>query len=244
MREWSLSPTKLYYRNDVQRTHIVKTVSSLLVLLFAAGAGAQEVRYISDRQYVPIRSGHSSEYRIIHRGMPTGTRLVLGEVDEETGFTQVTMPNGKEGWIGSQYLMKQEPARVLLDRLLEREKTLSAGKDSLRQAYIELEENHQALGIQLGSTTQQLEQTISSLNELRAISENALILDANNRRLIEQAEVSKSRIEILEADNLRMQESNQSAAFFNGALAVLLGVIIALLVPRLRPRRRSSSGWA
>jgi SH3 domain protein len=227
-----------------KRTQILKTASCLLLLLFAVSSSAQEIRYITDKLYVPIRSGHSAEYRIIHRGLPTGTRLMLGEVDEETGFTQVTMPDGKDGWIGSQYLMKQEPARVQLGKMLEREKTFSADKDSLRQKFIEMEDSYQELALQLGSTVQQLEQTTSTLNELRAISENALKLDADNRRLTEQAEILKSRMEIVEADNVRMQDSSESSAFLNGALAVLLGVIITLLVPRLWPRRRTSPGWA
>ena len=41
-----------------------------------------------------------------------------------------------------------------------------------------------------------------------------------------------------------MKESRESQVFRNGALAVLLGVVIALIVPRLRPKRRNTSGWA
>ncbi len=32
--------------------------------------------------------------------------------------------------------------------------------------------------------------------------------------------------------------------FMNGVMAVLLGVIIALVAPRLVPKRRKNSGWA
>jgi SH3 domain protein len=209
-------------------------------------SSAQEIRYISDKQYVPIRSGQGSQFRIVHQGLPSGMPLVIGEVNQETGYTQVTTPGGQEGWILNQYLMLEEPARAQLDRLLERDAALSTDKDSLRQQYIELDQNHQALGAQLLASAEELEQVTSALNELRAISENAVELDSSNRRLIEESEIVKGRLERVEADNLRMQGNRDTDAFWNGALAVLLGVIITLLVPRLWPRRRSSSSssWA
>jgi SH3 domain protein len=222
----------------------LKNAASLFLLLFAISSSAQEIRYISDKQYVPIRSGQGTQYRIVHRGIASGTRLVIGEVNEETGYTQVTTPGGTEGWILSQYLMKQEPARIQLERMLEREKTLGADKASLRQQYIELEESYLETGKQLEVSQQQLDQTTSALNELRAISQNAVDLDSNNRSLTEKAEVLKGRLERVEADNLRMQDNRDSDAFWNGVLAVLMGVIITLLVPRLWPRKRTSSSWA
>lgn len=222
----------------------MKITASLILLLFALNSSAQEFRYISDKQYVPIRSGQGNQYRIVHRGMPSGTRLVIGEINEETGYTHVTTPGGTEGWILSQYLMKQEPARILLERMLEREKTLSTDKASLRQQYIEMEANYLAAGEQSKSLQQQLDETSSALNELRAISENAVSLDTSNRRLTEEAVVLKGRLERVEADNLRMQDNRDGDAFWNGVLAVLMGVIITLLVPRLWPRKRTSSSWA
>ena len=49
---------------------------------------------------------------------------------------------------------------------------------------------------------------------------------------------------MLRADNQRLRDKLESEDFMNGALAVLLGVIIALVAPRLVPRRRKHSGWA
>ena len=59
----------------------MKFTSTLLLILFSLGAQAQDVRYISDQQFVPLRSGAGSEYRIVHKGLPTGTRLVVEEED-------------------------------------------------------------------------------------------------------------------------------------------------------------------
>ena len=69
-------------------------------------------------------------------------------------------------------------------------------------------------------------------------------LDVDNRRLVEEAENLRSQLDMLEAENQRLQDKLDSEDFLNGALAVLLGVIITLVVPRLWPKRRKSSSWA
>jgi SH3 domain protein len=223
----------------------VKTVYPLLLTLLCANSFAQQdVRYISDQQYVPLRSGQGSEFRIIHRGLPSGTRLTIGEVSEESGYTEVTTPNGTQGWIRSQYLVSEEPAKQRLARSRESFRALQTEHSLLQKNLTAIKSSYDQEVSQLSSSQTQLEKTAGELAEVKRISAQALSLDTNNRRLIEQAEVLKIRIEVLEADNIRMLESSESTAFMNGAFAVLLGVIITLLVPRLWPqRRRSSSSW-
>ena len=69
-------------------------------------------------------------------------------------------------------------------------------------------------------------------------------LDNENRRLIENAENLRARFDTMKAENQRLQDKLQSEDFMNGAMAVLLGAIIALVAPRLWPKRRRSSDWA
>jgi SH3 domain protein len=61
---------------------------------------------------------------------------------------------------------------------------------------------------------------------------------------VEETENLRGKVDMLEAENNRLKDSLQSEAFIDGALAVLLGVIITLVVPRLWPKRRKSSSWA
>jgi SH3 domain protein len=210
----------------------LKIPSTLLLLLLSANSLAQEVRFISDKQFVPLRSGQGTQYRIVHRGLASGLRLEVEEINEETGYSQVTTPNGTQGWILSQYLTSEEPPRQQLARARQRNEALLAEQSSW-----------QATNEQLLASQAQLEKTASELAELQRISGNALALDTDNRRLMQQAEVLKTHIEVLEGDNLRMSESNESDAFYNGVFAVLIGVIITLLIPRLWPKRRPSSSW-
>ena len=210
----------------------MKILSTLLLLLLSASSLAQEVRFISDKQFVPLRSGQGTQYRIVHRGLASGLRLEVDEINEETGYSHVTTPSGIQGWILSQYLVSEEPPRQQLARARQRNEALLVEQSSW-----------QATSEQLLASRAQLEKTASELAELQRISGNALALDTDNRRLMQQAEVMKTRIEVLEGDNLRMSESNESDAFYNGVFAVLIGVIITLLIPRLWPKRRPSSSW-
>lgn len=222
----------------------MKTIAALLLLLTSLGTLAEDVRYISDQQFVPLRSGGGNEYRIVHRGLPSGTQLTILEENSESGFARVTTANGTEGWIRTQYLMSETPARLKLKQASERNASLDAAQGELKTRLAELQENYQAISTQLEETRAKLAQTSAQLTEITKISGNALALDSENRTLIEETELLKSRIDILSADNTRLSGSTENQFFLYGAFAVLIGVFITLLVPRLWPKRRSSSSWA
>lgn len=220
-------------------------VSTFIVLaIISASSSAQEVFYIIDQLYIPLRSGPGAEYRILHRGIPTGTEMVVNERTEDGKYSRITTANGSEGWLRSQYLTTEVPARTKVATLQEQKQALEQQMESVNGLLRELRDNYRIMSGQLSGKEEQLELTGSELAEIRRISSNAMKLDGENRRLVEGAQVLKSRIEVLEADNQRLLDSNENEAFLNGALAVALGVMITLLVPRLWPKRRRSSSWA
>ena len=90
-------------------------IVSLLAILGSAAALAQDIRYISDTQYIPVRSGAGNEFRIIHRGIPSGTRLTVSRESEDGTWAEITTDGGTTGWVRSQYLMSSVPAKVLVD---------------------------------------------------------------------------------------------------------------------------------
>ena len=70
--------------------------------------------YIRDTLYVPLRGGESSEHRIIHRGIKSGTPLERLETNEQTGYTRVRTGKGLEGWLLTQYLVDEPIASTQL----------------------------------------------------------------------------------------------------------------------------------
>ncbi len=98
--------------------------------------------------------------------------------------------------------------------------------------------------VQVEAEAAQLETVAAELAQLKQLSGKAQQLDEDNRRLVVDAEQLRSQVDMLEAEGQRMRDKVESEEFINGALAVLLGVIITLVVPRLWPKPRRSSSWA
>lgn len=218
-------------------------IISLSVFLLSATAQAQDVRYISDTQYVPVRSGAGNEYRIIHRGIPSGTRLTVSRVSGDGDWSEVTTESGTSGWVRSQYLMADAPARNQVDAAVARAEQMAAANAELAQELAAL----RAVRVQLEGDVDNADTSLQTLSEelaqLKQISGRSLQLDAENRRLVEEAENLRVQADMLGAENQRLQENLRSSAFLDGALAVLLGVVITLVAPRLWPKRRRNDGW-
>lgn len=215
----------------------------LLTLLFSGTSVAQNIQYISDKQFVPLRSGASNEHRIVHRGLPSGTKLVVANTSSDGTWSQVTTERGQAGWIRTQYLMTETPASKQLDsvkRQLEQFGDKSANMIAQMQA---LETEREDLNVMLTASNAELHKVKLELHQLKQVSGKAVQLDSANRQLVEETENLHSEVEMLKAENQRLTDKLGSENFMNGALAVLLGVIIALVAPRLVPKRRKTSSW-
>ena len=220
----------------------------LFLLLFVATAPvqaqAQDVRYISDKQYIPVRRGAGNEFRIVHRGLPTGTRLTVSNISDNGEWAEITTDSGTSGWIRAQYLMKSVPAQLRLDEVMQKAEQSGGLTEALQQELADLKTERDQLMVSLEERELQLASITDELTQLKQISGKALQLDADNRRLVVDSEQLRSQQDMLEAENQRLHDKVDSEDFLNGALAVLLGVIITLVVPRLWPKRRKSSSWA
>jgi SH3 domain protein len=215
-------------------------ITSLWVFLLTSTVQAQEVRYVSDNLFVTLRSADSNDSLVIHHGLPSGTRLTVNRVSEDQEWSEVVTEDGTIGWVRSQYLMADLPARALVDETVARVEQLAAENSELTKELAEL----RAVRVELGGNPDGTLQSLTEeLAQLRQISGRSLQMDADNRRLVEEAENLRVQADMLGAENQRLQENLRSSAFLDGALAVLLGVVITLVAPRLWPKRRRNDGW-
>lgn len=217
---------------------------TLLMLTFSSGMAVADTQYVSDKQFIPLRSGPGSNYRITHRGIPSGTRLNVKQTSENGEYAEITTAKGTSGWIRTQYLMKELPAQNKVEAAQAKAETLARENSAMKAEAKALKSERTELIGKVNNTSGNLEKTSDELEKLKQISSKSVQLDVDNRRLTLEAEELRAAADMLEAENQRLQDNLDSEAFLNGAFAVLLGVIVALVVPRLWPTRRKSSSWA
>jgi len=211
-------------------------------LLGTPSSYAEKTLYIRDTLYVPLRSGQSTQYRIVHKGLPSGTAVIELENNEETGYSLVRTPKGTEGWVQSQYLMDRPSAKnalaqakVDVQKLTEKNKQLNEQLNALNQKDRSATKN-------ISDLSKNNESLTNELAQIKKISANAITLNSDNSRLLEENQGLKNQVDILTADNQRLNDDKASEEFINGAFAVLIGVMITLAVPRLWPQKRTD--WA
>jgi SH3 domain protein len=219
--------------------NVVKKIKILLLVLFVPGlAMAQEYTYVGDHLVITIRAGKGTQYQIIDTA-PSGEKLeVLERTDE--GYTFIRTEDGVEGWVRTQYLSDEPIARELLaaaqarlDKVLEQNKKLKAELDSLSQSSGSLQKDRQALA----SENSKMEKEIARLKEIAA---RPIQLDNENRKL-QQANVSlEKQLQLISQENQVLKDRSQREWFITGALVLLGGLILGLIIPRIRWKKRSS----
>lgn len=214
-----------------------------LILFVLSTLSLAETMYIDDTLLVPLRSGESTSYRIVHKGIPSGTRLDIVEHNPESGYSKVVTPGGIEGFLPTRYLSADPIAKIKLEQANKALSSLKKEHSQLKASFDELNSNHQSLSKQYKDTEQSLDKNIQELSHIRSVSSNALTLDQRNRELREDNEQLRNELELLQTDNNRLKDKAESNMMLVGGALVLLGVILALLIPMIKPSKKNDS-WA
>ena len=210
---------------------------AMVFLLLAASAHAQ-TRYVSDRMVVELRRGPSTEYLIL-RNLEAGTAVQVLE-DAGAGYSRVRVQDqGTEGFILTRFLIPEPIAR---DKLAAAERGLAAAKTRAT----ELEQQVNALTAELGGTKTDLAKTRSShdqiskdLTDLRTSAANVVEIRDQNESLRQRLIQREREVEELTAANTRLASQDKQNWFIVGAGVLLGGVVIGLIGPSLRRKRRS-----
>ena len=211
-----------------------------LISIMAAPLHAQAVRYVTDSLRLETRQGPSTDHRITHM-LSSGARVTVVEEDGDTGYSRVALDDGTEVWILTRYLMEEPAARAQLG---EAEENFTREREIARDLASQLET--------LGQTTNEIEQSRSALatdknvlqTELAQIKQAAadtLAIKKRNQDLNAQLATLSADLDAANQRNRTLKERSERDWFIAGAGVLLGGMIIGLVVPKSRWKRRR--GW-
>lgn len=200
--------------------------------------------YIRDTLYVPLRGGESSEHRILHRGLKSGTALERLEINDDTGYSRVRTNSGIEGWLQTQYLVEEPVASTQLDSISEQLETLQAQHQQTLLQLRESRDSQDEISETRDTLTAEKENLSQQLQRLKELSANVISIDEENKQMSENQKVLLQQIDELNADNDALSSDRAQDWFLRGAGTLLTGLLLGFWIARRIYHSRNTGGWA
>jgi SH3 domain protein len=212
---------------------VKKSIIPLLIALVAplaigSGAAAEETAYVSSDLAISLRKTADPTSATL-RGLKSGTRFTIIEGDSGNGFSRIRTEDGAEGWIQSRHISKTP--NQLQQQLTEAQATIDKLRAELERAQSAAAAPQAAPELEPGLAPQ-----------TAAVPDNSAALAEENSALKARISALESEPQAPEPGDGALNEMSARDWFFTGTGVMLLGIVIGLIIPRLRLRRRSEWG--
>ena len=216
-----------------------KWTTHLIGVLFISGnVAAQETLYVNDELSITMRSGESTQHKII-RSLKSGTKLEIIETNKDSGFSLARTQGGTEGWVLTRFLTSLPSARQRLEIANNKIKQLDKELSELRsEAKIS---NSERSSLSKTSSNLEKENTklTKELTQIKEISRNAISLSEDNKNLREKLIRIETDLQAMEQHNSILKDRSSRDWFITGTFVTIFGILIGLLVPRMRVKPKS-----
>ena len=209
----------------------------LIGLLFSLPAFYQSA-WVSDEFEVTLRTGPSTS-NAIQLMVSSGTELQMLEEDAESGYTKVRTGGGTEGWVLTRYLMGEPSAREQLDSLTQQLTNAAADGASTESQLAAIRGEYDSANRRIRELEQNNAGLQSDLDEITEKSANTLAIDRQNQNLQQQLTDAEIKVSILEQENEQLVSQTNRNWFIAGALVLIGGILVGLILPRMKFQRRS-----
>ncbi len=217
----------------------MKKTAIILLMLCAATAYAKTA-YVTDELKITLRTGESATHRIV-RMLPTGEQLNVLSSNEATGYSKVRTSGGAEGYVLTRQLVYQPVARDRLAAAEAEVKSLKAAPGELSSRLAKLTEDYKALRNEHEALREAKTLVDQQFAALQRTSSNAVRIANERNELRKQVATMTREVEDVKQQNRELENKTAQNWFLIGAGVVVGGIILGLILPHLRVRRRKSS---
>lgn len=204
-----------------------------ICLVVFAGISHAESMYVTDVIKLTLRSGPSTEYKIL-AVVESGQKLDVLEPGED--WSLVRLDNEKEGYVLTRYLTPEPTNNVLLAQLQEKQKVLTQQAAALLEENTKLKEENNELKSNLSSTEQSFQKIDKDYKELKAGSAEFLTLKSKYKQASENLADQTKRAEKLDEELSRVEMNQYIKWFLAGSGVLLVGFIIGFSARKQRRR--------
>jgi SH3 domain protein len=211
-----------------------------VVLLMPVFASAQTTRYVSDELEISMRNGQGVKFSI-RKMLTSGTRLDVLETDP-AGYSKVRTADGIEGWVLTRYLSNTPSARDRLAASEQKNANLELEISRYKEEISALSSQNTDVDSQNMTLKEKSQRLSKELDDLRRTASNAVALDNENRQLKEKLQQIDHQNQSLVIENNALKDNSTRSWFLIGAAVLFAGIVLGLILPRLRLRKKDSWG--
>ena len=189
--------------------------------------------YVSDILKLTLRTGPSTENKIL-AVIQSGQQLDVVEFGKE--WSQVQLPNGKEGWVLSRYLTDSETNNVKLDRLQAKHKNLTTQAAALLEENNRLQTENKKLEAAFKTNQKQADKALSDYETLKTEAAEFLSLKSKYEKAVSQLTEQTAKAEKYEEQLSKLEMSTYIKWFLAGSGVLIVGFLIGFSTKRQRRR--------
>jgi len=190
-----------------------------LLPLFAAA----ETRYVELE--ATLRRGPGTDFGITQM-VRSGSPVEVLETNSAAGWTRIRVSGGTVGWMLSRYLLENPASRQELVAAQQRIEQLTRDNREVTG------ERNRLMG--------ESDNLAEELARLKDLSTNALALEEANTRMDAAVARMEQEVAILKDENRLLAANVKRDWFLAGGGVLFLGLILGLVLPRMRWRRKRS----
>jgi SH3 domain protein len=202
-------------------------------LTFFSATALAERMYVTDVIKLTLRSGPSTEYKIL-AVVESGQALEIVESGED--WTLVRLENEKEGYVLTRYLISEPPNSVRLEQLQTKHKALTQQASTLLEENTTLREENKQLKSTLDSTEKSFKTLDADYKELKAGSAEFLTLKTRYKKASEQLAEQTKKADKLDKELSKVELNQYIKWFLAGSGVLLVGFIVGFSAKRQRRR--------
>ena len=221
----------------IRKTIYLHALALGVCLGLSLPAAAESV-WVSDQFEVMLRTGPSTS-NAIQLMINSGTELEVLAEDVEAGYTQVRTGGGTEGWVLSRYLMTEPSARQQLVTLTQQLTNANAQGSSMGSQLGAIRGEYENATRRIRQLEQEKSDLQAQMDDITRKAANTLAIDRQNQELQQQLTDAEIRGSMLEQENAKLSGQTTRNWFITGALVLFGGVLLGLILPRMKFQRRS-----